>query len=84
VIFLDLVCPLALAFMLILKVRRVFEFEADRRAALITSPKYLSTSLDKLADYNFIPRKFPRIIGSFISHPSIADRIDRLTKMQIG
>ena len=83
VIFLDLACPLILAYILILKFRRMFEFEADRMAALITNPKYLSTSLDKLADYNFIPKKFPWIIGVFIGHPSIVDRVERLTKMQM-
>jgi heat shock protein HtpX len=82
IIFLDFAVPVILAYFVVLKVRRVFEFEADRMAALATNPKYLSTSLDKLADYNFIPRKFPWIIGALIGHPSISDRVDRLDKMQ--
>jgi Zn-dependent protease with chaperone function len=82
ILFLEFVAPIVLAYFVILKVRRIFEFEADQMAALTTSPKYLSTSLAKLADYNFIPRKFPRIIGALIGHPSISDRVDRLDRMQ--
>jgi heat shock protein HtpX len=81
ILFWDLAVPVVLAYFVILKVRRMFEFEADRMAALTTTPKYLSTSLDKLADYNFIPRKFPWIIGALIGHPSISDRVDRLNRM---
>lgn len=81
ILFWDFVVPLVLAFIVILKFRRIFEFEADRIAALTTNPKYLSKSLVKLADYNFIPRKFPWIIGALMGHPSIADRVDRLDRM---
>jgi STE24 endopeptidase len=75
------VLPLVLAYMVVLKFRRLFEYEADEIAALNTNPKYLSKSLLKLADYNFIPMKFPRILGSLMSHPSVSDRVERLERM---
>jgi Zn-dependent protease with chaperone function len=82
IVLLDFIAPLVLAYLVILKLRRIFELEADKIAALSTNPKYLSKSLVKLADYNFIPRKFSWIIGAFMSHPSITDRVDRLEEMQ--
>jgi Zn-dependent protease with chaperone function len=82
IVLLDFIAPLVLAYLVILKLRRIFELEADKIAALSTNPKYLSKSLVKLADYNFIPRKFSWIIGAFMSHPSITDRVDRLEEMR--
>ena len=50
-------------------------------AAKVTNPMDLATSLEKLADYNLVPMKFPKIIGILKGHPSMAERIDRLKGM---
>ncbi len=81
-ILLDYVAPFILVYLVILKFRRMFEFEADKIAAQSTSPKYLANSLLKLADYNLLPKKFPRILGGLMSHPSISDRIERLQQIK--
>jgi STE24 endopeptidase len=82
IILLDYVAPFILVYLVILKFRRVFEFEADKIAAQTTNPKYLANSLVKLADYNLLPKKFPRILGGLMSHPSISDRIERLQRIK--
>jgi Zn-dependent protease with chaperone function len=78
----DYLAPCAVLYLLLLKFRRMFEIEADLLAARATSPRDLATSLSKLADYNLVPMKFPKIIGILKGHPSISERIDRLEQMK--
>jgi Zn-dependent protease with chaperone function len=59
----------------------MFETEADLLAAKVTNPMDLATSLEKLAAYNLVPMRFPKIIGILKGHPSMAERIDRLKRM---
>jgi STE24 endopeptidase len=82
IILLDYVAPFMLVYLVILKFRRAFEFEADKIAAQSTSPKSLANSLLKLADYNLLPKKFPRILGGLMSHPSMSDRTERLQRIK--
>jgi STE24 endopeptidase len=68
-------------YLVVLKLHRRFETEADLLAARVTNPTDLATSLEKLADYNLVPMEFPKIIGILKGHPSMKERIDRLKRL---
>lgn len=80
-IVMDYLVPFVFLYLLLLKLRRMFENEADLLAARCTNPMDLATSLEKLADYNLVPMKFPKIIGILKGHPSMFERIERLKRM---
>jgi STE24 endopeptidase len=80
-VFVEYLLPFLVLYLVLLKMRRVFESQADLLAATVTSPMDLATSLEKLAQYNLIPMKFPKIIGILKGHPSMKERIDRLKRM---
>jgi STE24 endopeptidase len=81
IIVVEYLAPFTALYLVLLKLRRVFETEADLLAARCTNPRDLATSLEKLADYNLVPMKFPKIIGILKGHPSMSERINRLKRM---
>lgn len=55
------------------------ELEADRYVATIgVDPRHLASALEKLAAVNALPRRWDRLFRPFQSHPSVAERVDRL------
>jgi STE24 endopeptidase len=81
ILLVEYLLPFVVLYLVLLKVRRTFESEADLLAAKVTNPTDLATSLEKLAEYNLVPMKFPKIIGILKGHPSMKERIDRLKGM---
>ncbi|WXG46429.1 MAG: M48 family metalloprotease [Candidatus Atabeyarchaeum deiterrae] len=81
-IVVEYMVPFTVVYLILLKIRRMFELEADLLAARSTSPQHLSAALLKLAEYNLIPMKFSRFTGAIMSHPSISERVERLTKLK--
>ncbi len=60
---------------------RKFEKEADLLAIkYIENPKAMISSLEKLSDLAYVPKKYPRF--SKRTHPDIQDRIDYLNKFR--
>jgi STE24 endopeptidase len=82
IIILDYIAPLVLVYLLLFFIQRTYEFEADQLAAKSTSPQDLSSALVKLAEYNLIPMKFPRVVGVLMTHPSMTARLERLKLLQ--
>nr|MDO8099476.1 M48 family metalloprotease [Candidatus Njordarchaeota archaeon] len=82
IVVLDYIAPFVIVYLFLFIVRRIYELEADQLAARSTSPQDLSGALVKLAEYNLIPMKFPRVIGALMPHPSMTLRIERLKGIQ--
>nr|MDO8134901.1 M48 family metalloprotease [Candidatus Njordarchaeum guaymaensis] len=82
IVVLNYVAPLVIVYLFLFIIRRIYELEADQLAAKSTSPQHLSGALVKLAKYNLIPMKFPRIIGALMPHPSMVARLERLRRLQ--
>ena len=61
-----------------LLVRR-FELEADALSAkVLGSPEPMISALQRIAELNLTPTKYPRIIGWGLPHPSTETRIEKL------
>jgi len=59
-------------------ISRRFEYEADKIAVKVVGKEAVIKTLNKLSDLNLIPRKYPRFLGLFETHPSFEDRIKRV------
>jgi len=42
------------------------------------------SALNRIAELNLIPRKYPRFIGWGLPHPSIETRIEKIMTIEIG
>lgn len=76
--------PFTTLYLVLMKLRRIFETEADLLAARVTNPMDLANSLEKLANYNLVPMRFPKIIGILKGHPSMGERIEALKRMGLA
>ena len=66
-------------------IQRKFELEADALSAeILGAPEQMISALNRIAELNLIPRKYPRFIGWGLPHPSIETRIEKIMTIEIG
>lgn len=66
-------------------IQRRFELEADALSAeIMGAPEPMISALNRIAELNLIPRKYPRFIGWGLPHPSIETRMEKIMTIQIG
>jgi len=66
-------------------IQRKFELEADALSAeILGAPEPMISALNRIAELNLIPRKYPRFIGWGLPHPSIETRIEKIMTIEIG